>query len=501
MIPFALSTFSCFQFLDNNTLRDLDTSPRLYVYEFQQGGFKHYHFIQEDGVSDPNNLTSREFQYSPSLNGISLNSTPFFYPEENIAANFHANAEMHTFLSPGSPLSTLPGMEYKKCRLHFKQGFALSSSVPGFALSMYVRKNDGGKVYLTSIYDNYQNSSLGVTDSPIIFESAIYNQSVDFEVPDLDFIFSTTDADIVALRNKVFGSSRPTTIFFEYSVLTPENVDSIIVDGKSYVKINLDNVSSYQYDVSTSALDVFVDLHEAGGYITSELKHSRFDIETYLNKYKSANDEYRVEHRFTVNLFNSSAVQVGTLGTTILNQLSKFDNVTYRPVIDISNVDHIEVTCEINVINLQTNVTIKRNARIIIADVAKYDPNSSIIDVSLTVDEITNNVVEQVNQIVISEDTPKILQIEKRVFVQLESLADNLTLLPLDFTTKINANINAVSTIEVAFLKIGALTIPNSSSDKLTFSIPKQAYYQKDKQYFITDQTGAVINYGLITRA
>lgn len=502
MLPISLSTFSAFEFLSDETVRDLDLSPLQYVYTFANGGYTEYHFIEEDGQNNgENNLASREYQFSPSLGGISLNSTPHFYPEEEIAANFHADAEMHNFLSPGSPLPTLPSAEYKKCRLHLISGFSLDADQPGLTLTMFVKKSDGSKVYLTSIYDNYQNSSIKITASPIIHESAIYNQSLDFEVVDLDFLYISTDVEIVAWRDKVFGADRPSTIFFEFSTLIPSNVDTIIKNSKEYVKLNLSNINTQQIGISAAALDLFVDLKENNGYISSELKHSKFNLESYLAKLKDDSESYTIVHKITANLFNASSDLVGTLAQTLGNTLSIYDNVTYRPVVESATVDHIEVVSEINVENNQTGSTIRRQSKIVIADTAKYDPNSSILSVAITTDELFNQVTEEVNQIVLSNDTPQIVQIDKNVFIQIESALDTLTLLPHDFTAKINVQITDSQNIDVTYLKIGGLQYVSEKNAPTTFTIKKQAYYLADKKYFITNSEGSVINYGVIERA
>lgn len=497
MIPIKLSNYTVFEFLEKETVRDLDVYPKLHLYDLPQGGLTSYHFIQSDSInSSEHNLASREYQFSTVLSNLSLNSTPYFYPEENIRQSYHDSTEISNIL--GS--SALPSMEYKNCRLHFKSGFSMNAAQPGVTLSIFVRLSDNTRVYLTSIYDNYLNSSLKITDVPIVHENAIYDQSIDFEIVDLDFIFSSNDEKIIELKNLVFKNERPTTIFFEYSTLVPSNIDVAYIDGKEYVQINRSNIDTFQIDTSSSALDLFLDVQNSGKFITSVLRHSRYDVEQYMNKFKSSTEEFNVIHRITCTEYSSSNEIIGIQSYSIQNEANKFQQIMYRPVINNADADHVKLTVVATVINTSTGAKFQKESRIVISDLSGFSVNLSTIPVNLSTDKIVNSITENVNRIVIENDAPDVVQIIKPVYVTLQQSENTIELLPHEHTVKIQTDIPNLDRLQYVQLQIGNVSVKNTSSDKLTFTIPKQAYYSEADKYYLLSSDGAVITWGKIVR-
>ncbi|BBI90501.1 hypothetical protein HYO65_gp109 [Tenacibaculum phage PTm1] len=476
--------------------RDLDSQPKLYLYEQNVNtGRVDKLFIQDDSSTTS---TKRKYSYAPFWRNTLLGTTNFF-PEQSTmnVTNYHTNALLQTVLGK----ATLPNMEYKVCYLYFSRGFLADASIIGNAIRLFVRLSNGTEVTLASIAD-FKNDSLVSAVPNKLFENQIFAEALKFEIPDVDFILNSNNVDIVALRTRLFGTERPSKIHIEYSAFTNDTQDVYIDNSKNFTRLNFSAINQQTIDIglSNEALFAKVEYGTDNSFLQSSIAHQKYLVELYLNTLKESGASYKVEHVYSINVYNSSNAVIETKQVVLRDPVNKFNTVQYRPVVS-PTADHMNVELTVRIENEQTGVVIRRSTSMVVtsSNISKFKTASTFTLSNLSVDSVTNKTTKEVKQIVQSSEVPNFVQLTKNVYVQVQSTSDNLNLLNAEFTAKINVTLN-VTAQSRTFLKIDNLVIQNEGSDLTTYKIPAIAYQTKSTSYLILDANGNVITQGKLTK-
>lgn len=489
-----LSANSIARFLNTTETIDLDLTP-LYLYEFDVANVVQRQFVQDDTRT----INSREFSYAPNLQNILLDPTPAFYPEQQISAGFHDAAKLQNILST----TTLPAMQYNNMELLFSAGFGYNDTFRGVSIRVFCKLSNGREVTLAAIRDFAEESNIVASDN-VLFESTLYNSRISFQIPDVDYILNSTDSDIITLKNRVFGSDIPTHIYFQYSALNAENIDTLNLNGFDYKQLNFSILHDAALDFTIQKnANVFASLqmNDNRTALLSQMKNALYDVESYLNRFKTDEQTYTVSHSFSTNYYDDSNTLIGTKVVTMLNPVNKFDAIEYRPLLD-DNTDHFSTTVSISIRNESTGLTFTKSSMLNVVDaviVDRFRLNSTGITLSVTSETVFNRLEQQINTVAIDNDVPSIVEVVKPIYITLETVADTLTLLPGEFTTKIITNTD-LSAITTTYLKIGNIVVQSLSTDKTTFSVPATAYNTSETNFFLLDQSNAVITSGKITK-
>lgn len=489
-----ISKFAAIDLTSTITSRDLDVNL-LYLYSFQTNNRTQRQFVQADNAG----INSRQYAFSSYIQNISLDPTPMFYPDDNITFGFHESAKLQTVLG----LSTLPVMQYRTVDLFFGAGFGYQTVNSGTTIRCFVRLNNGKEVTLAAIYDKPQTSQI-VASTQKLFESQIFNTKLSFEIPDIDYILNSTAAEIVALKTILFGSETPTILYFEYSNLSTENIDTITVKGYPYTQLNMSVVNSASLDSSANTDNTTIavlEINSTNRMIISKLVNASYDVETYMNKFKQSNETYTVTHSFTTQSYNSSNALISTSQLVSYKTVDIFDQIEYIPIVD-DLTDHFVVYSVVSIRNDQTGITFSKPSQLVISNPAVID-NFKIelpkFQINATVDKIYNKIERTVNQIVVPSDAPDVLQITKPVFIQVETVADTLTLLPAAFTARIIVNVD-ISSVKSTSLKIDNLIVPCNAGDLTSFSLPSKTYATTATNFYVLNEFGEVITSGKIIK-
>lgn len=485
-----LSRLTALEILPQIEIKDINLT-KLHLYKFENANRIQYQFVQDDSQA----INSREFAYSPYIQNISLNPTPAFYPAERISPTFHADSDLQVVLNDVS----LPLMQFQTVNLYFSQGFSYNTQNRGTLIRAYIKLNNNREVTLASIWDQPASSQLTASVQKL-FESQIFNTKLSFQIPDIDFILNSTAAEIVALKQLIFGSERPDKIYFEYSSLIDSNIDTITVGGFEYVQLNASNFNTNSIDIGfQKATNLFAKLSVENRFIRSELRNELYDVETYLNKFKESEQTYKITHQFTTSYYDATSQLIGSKSVSMTNDTDIFDAVEYVPIVS-ENTDHFETSVDIVILNEQTGMRMTKSASIIVADgVDKFKLSYGAVVLNLSQDKVYNKINQQINKIVHKSDVPDIVQITKPIFIQSETEADTITLLPATFTVKVNLNID-LENVSKTYIRIDSVTVPNVANDLSTFTIPAKAYYTESETFFVLNQFQEVITSGTLKR-
>lgn len=483
-----LSNNVIFEWLNDDFSRDLDIDPKLHLYQFPSSNKEFFHFIQGD---TGNPVNTREYQWSNRINNIWLNPTPVFYPEEEIQGNFHQDSELSNLLSD----VTLPVMDYRKGRLLFTQGYGYTNSFRGITFRIYLIANNK-TVVLTSLYDLADASNI-IPASPVEFESQIFNTQIPIEVVDISYILNNDqEPKIQQLKNIIFGSEIPESLYFEYSDLNNESIDQVIVGGNTYTQFNRESVNSVFQSLETESLGLFALIQKQENFLTLSINHPNFDPETYLNKFKEPLETYQVTHQVQVDQYDNLNNLIDTDILTFYNPVSTFSPIQYRPIV-LPNTDHFNVGLTITITNLNTGLKFSYFTSLIVTDPTNYLPEQSGVVFNLTEDKVYNRITRNVNQITPTSDTPNVVTVTEKVYLQIQELSQ-LDLLDADQTVLLTIQPNITG--KRTYLKIGNLQFPNNPNSLLSFDIPKKVYNLQNDKFVLLDENFKTITSGNINR-
>ena len=486
MSTVRLSETVILKLMPEQVSKDLNTD-KLYIYDTQSNGAKHL-------ISDDIEVNSREYNSAPYMENVLLSPTPYFYPDFE-DPDYHNNREVSVLLND----TTLPEIEYRKCRLYFVNGFTYDSDVYALSLSMYLRKQDNNRVYLSNLIDFYNNSNIGIATDTLFYEGNLYNQYIEFYIADIDYLYSSDVADVETLTEYIFSSDRPSVINVEYAIIKSDNVQDIVKDGKTFKRINRSEINStaINYTLADEDLFIFVDNID-NRYLSFKMDHTRYDIESYLNTLKESTEVYELMYDVSINLYDSSGDSLGLISYNISNNIDMFSFISYRPILP-EETDHISLEITGKCINISTGATITRSTTINITDVTEMKPKEPL-SISVTSNDVYNKIQKNIIKQDFIKDVPTTVLIKKKVYVQMVE-SNVLSLHEVNFKVKVFdiADID-IKNVSETYLKIGDKKIVSELTDKTVFKIEGNMYSTEATKYYVLDSNDEIITYGSIEK-
>jgi hypothetical protein len=490
-----LSQLTALEVLQEDFARDLDQSPKVHLYEYSSGARVDKLVLQEDVA--PLQQMTRQNSLATFWGGVLL-GTSNFYPEQALGlTSYHALSELHEVINA----VTLPTIEWKKLRLLFSQGMLADQSVKGHWIRIYCQLPNGHQVNLASVVDFMNSSNIKAVPAKL-FESQQFNEALDLEIIDVEFLLSSTTPEIVQVKEALFGNWRPTELFVEYSVVREENIDEFTEASLLFTRLNFSVINQQSMPITFEQSEMFakLELTQDSYAIGSRMTHQKYNVEQYLNTLKEPEDTYKVEHQFNLNAYDSGNQLLQNLTFTAYDPVNKFEQIIWRPLVDPIS-DHFVVESTIRIENVRTGLTFRRSASIIVTsdNVHKFKAQATVQLEGLAHTVVENIVQKEVKQIVMTPEIPKIVQLERRLYVQVQQLQeielfDTEQIIDLTLSTEITG-------YNKLFLKIDNLLIPNEPGYLTRFRLPAIAYSARAAKWQLLDSQTLLISSGILKRA
>ncbi|BAV39222.1 hypothetical protein BPT24_097 [Tenacibaculum phage pT24] len=465
---------------------NINESPKLLAYDFGADFYNRKMLLFEDGQNE-----DRENSYI-SEDNIFLSSTPNFYPDDKISANFHDNKDLNTILS----LVSNPTIQYKKVRMLFAQGFSYSTVGDGVAMTTLnisaIRPSNNQRVDLLSVLDTYDNSKI-LAIPEVLFDNQVFNSAIEFRMLDLQYLFTSENSDVIEIKEYLFGTDDIDTLFVEHAGVNISEIVNFSEFGKQFTKFYDADKSRSQFSARFSNDEIVLEASvKSNGTVSAQIIHERFDLESML---KIDSTPVSVEYTFLFSEYKENSDLIGNRVIKLSNPIDMFSITEYRlnPQDESSQIN-VEIEC---VITMNDNSTIRRSGQVVIAnpDILKVQE----INLDISEDRLTRNVTKDVRQVVYKNDTPKIVNIDRPVFVKVEGRLNTITLTPFIQTVRINTDID-LSLLSKVKLMIGNSSYENVTDSKTTFTVGSESFYTTDKTYYLLDENNIVVSYGNIER-
>lgn len=492
MIYIKMIRLSDLTALDILSEKSIDPNTnKIHLYEIVENNRTNSQIILGDNY--PVEVITRKFGMCTFMNNTLL-GTSNFYPEQGLEiTNYHQNSQLEILMNK----QVLPLLEFKKARLYFSQGVLGDPNINGHWIRVYIKREDLSEITLTSFVD-LKESSNALAVPPKYWESQIYNEAIDFEFLDLDYLLNSGIPEVNEIRDFLLEGTNPLTYYIEYGTFTDNGVDNYNVNGYEFTRISPSIINQHSLLIGDGNDGLFasVKLDNDGFYLNSRLYHQKFDIVNYMDQLKNPGESYEIQYIFQVDSYKDSQLVNQEVQKILMDN---FDQVKYRPVI-IGDVDYANVSLMIRVRNINTSMVFRRDSQIIIPieNINNFKPVAAL-NINLSENPVKKIVNRQVNKILTSNETPKIVQVEKRVFVQMNEL-ENINLLEGNFITQLNLH-NDVTGYSKLYLKIGTLLFENIQQGIPIFEISENAYQEQVNRYILLDQDMKAITSGKIVKS
>ena len=174
--------------------------------------------------------------------------------------------------------------------------------------------------------------------------------------------------------------------------------------------------------------------------------------------------------------------------------------IKYRPLLS-AQTHHALVEVVIKIQNSASGLTVSKSSSILLKneDIAKFQADE-VIELNLENVTIQNVVQKQLNKVVQESTTPKLLYINKFVYIQVMGNKD-ITVSNADSYIKVQSDFVEQISATKLFLKIGDQLIESEPYDKFTFKLHQALYYNKNNTYLLLDDENRVIQQGLIVKS
>lgn len=468
---------------------DINVS-KIHCYEMPSNGRINRQILMSDTYAVV--VNTRRYSSCPFLSNILL-GTANFYPEDGLEIpNYHQNSILQTLMSD----SVLPSLEFKTARLYFGQGLLNDSKIKGHYIKVFCKMQDESEVVLASIVD-FRNDTNAIAVPAKYFESQIYNEAIDFEFLDVDFLLNSENVEVDAIRDYLFGQSKPLQYFIEYGAFTDDGIDDFDENGYSFTKISNSQINqqSILLNVGGDEMLASAKLFSNDFAILSRLYHERFSIEEFMNSKKSSNEYYDIRYIFTVDEY-VSGILINTTMQTL--QSTNFESQIFRPLVS-NDCEYAKVSLTIRVHNVNTGMIFRRDTVLLLTDDViknfKALPSISLNVTSIKANKIVNR---QIQKIVQSTDTPKVLRIENRTYVQSQPL--NIIIL-LNGKTVVELNLSIdITSYSKLFLKIGNVTYSNIVDGRAMFELDEIAFNDSATTFLLLDSNMRTISSGPLAR-
>lgn len=473
---------------DEVVSRALNASPYMHIYEYGNTYGNEKQVVLEDGQTE-----ERTKSYWVGGGNVLLNTTPAFYPDNKISASFHNNHRVDTLLSPTVMSST---MTYRKVRMLFAQGFAYSTGTNAVAMTTLnisaIRPSNNARINLLSFYDVYDNSSIQAIPQ-VLYDNQLFNSAIDLHIIDLAFLFNSTATDIVAIKNRLFGSDNIETLFVEHAGVPFSEITSFTEFSNTYKKFNDTNRTRTQFSPRYNNDEIICKVtKQANGTVKAQMQHERFSLQGFLERTSKVKD---ITYTYKFDEYNASNTLLGSKIVKVSSPTALFNEAEFR-LQPQATTDHVNVSVEGYIIQ-EDNTKILRSGSVVITDVAPL--RTLALTATIEEEKLVRTETKQIKQVVYKPDTPKIIGIEKPVYVQVQATLNKISLVPYSQSVKVNTNID-LSLVRKVKLVIGESSYFSADGDKLTFRIGAEAYFQKDKAYFLLDEQDNVIAHGQLER-
>lgn len=472
---------------DETESLNLNGSTNIHLYEYDVSVYNGKQLVLEDGE-----LEERTKSYM-TFNNTLLSPTPNFYLDDKFAANFHNNHEINTLLSPS--VLTAP-LLFRKVRLLFGQGFAYSTLNNGVAMVSLninaVLPSNNSRIDLLSFVDSYDNSAiLGIPE--VLHDNQLFNSAIELRLLDLAYLYNSTSIDIVEFRERLFGTNSIETLFIEHSGVQFSELVSFNEFGKTFNRFNDRDRIRTQFSPRYQNSEIICNVSKKlNGTISAVLQHERFDLRGFLEKNSKVTD---IHYTYKFDEYNVSDVLIGSKIIRISSPTSLFEDSEFRYQPQDATI-YIQVNVEGH-ITQEDGSTISRNGSILLTDVTPLKTVSITADI--TEETLVRTDTKEVKQVIYQNDVPKIIHIEKPVFVNVQSVLDSILLVPYKQTFSINVGVD-LSTVRQVKLVIGSSSYINDSISKTTFTVGNEAFYTTENTYYLVDEQEYMISHGTIER-
>lgn len=488
MQTIRLSRNVVLEITDEITTVPLNGSPSLHIYEYGSRYNNTKQVLFSDGQTE-----ERTKSYLSSAGNILLSTTPKFYPDVAISENFHENSRIDNLIT-SEPL--INPLQYRKVRMLFAQGFSYDIGDNGVALTTLninaVRPSNNSRVELLSYYDAYDNSSL-MAIPQVLFDNQLFNTAIELRIIDLAFLFNSESTDVIAIKERLFGNDNIETLFVEHAGIPFNEIIDFNEGVDTFRRFSDPLRIRTQFSPRFNNDEIICNVSKRpNGTVTSEMVHERFNLEGFLSKTSEVVD---VSHTYKFDQYDSSNSLLGSSIVKVSSPTNLFQKASYR-ITPLDDTDHIEVTVECFILQ-QDNTRIYRSGTVVLTDVTPLKTN--VINAILEEETLIRSDIKEVRQVVYKPDTPKIINIEKPVYVQISTQENEITLTPFNQALKILVDAD-LSLVRKLKLRIGKNSYFSEGNDKLTFRVGSESYYTKENTYYLMDEQDNVVTYGDIKR-
>lgn len=466
---------------------NLNEIPSIHLYEYGVNNNKQ--IVLSDGEKE-----SRESSYW-AYNNVLLSPTPNFYLDDKVSPNFHSTHKINTLL--GNPTLN-PPIQFRKIRMLFTQGFSYSTVGDGVAMNTLninaVRPSNNARIDLISFIDIFDNTKI-VAIPEVMHDNQLYNSAIELRLIDLAYLYNSDNIDVIALKERLFGNDSIETLFIEHAGVKINEIVNHSEFGNVYKKFYDAKRSRTQFSPRFQNNEIVCNVSKLDdGTVTAQMEHERFSLQGYLENISKVKELY---YTYKFDEYNSNNDLISSQTVRISNPISLFTKSQYKysPQNDTTS---IKVTVE-GFIRQEDNTKILRENSIILLDMSKLRTTN----ISLTINEekLVRTNINEVKQVVYKNETPKIINIDKPVFINVEKSLDTITLTPYKQTIKVNLNSDIdLSTVRQVKLVIGKTSYLNSTNGKTTFTVGGESYFSKEKKFYLLDIHDNVISYGSIER-
>lgn len=478
-----LSDLVVLEFFDTKSVDVNVFDNRLYLYSTTRN-LTNRQLLFDDAYSKKQ--LTRKYSVSNDMDNVLL-GTDNFYPEQGLGiADYHKNSELHKVTGQ----LILPLMELRTAKLFFGQGVLSDDKIIGHYLRIYVTLNDGSTVTLCSVID-FKSDTNVLSTPPRNYEGQLFNEALDIEFLDIDSL-KNTNKDIL---KDLFGDNPiPETYYFEYVAFTNDSVDEFVENRYTFTKMSFDVINKQSLPINVSDEGLRLTLIDNSFYITSILNHETYDVSQYLNSLKENGEIYNITHDFNILEYDKDFDVIRSTTNSLVNLDNIYGSVNYRPIIS-NNCETFEVFVTVRIKNTTTGVNTSRTSSLFIRNInSKNYKALESISFEVKKETINNIVNRQVNKIYQKTDTPSIIHLEKRVYIQTQNV-DELEILNANFTAKLNLS-KEINDYGKLVLKIGDLSFDNLKDGEAIFQINEKAYLTKKEKFTITDEKNNAIVVG-----
>lgn len=457
-------------------------------------------------LNENNNLNNIDNSYSPYQDNVLLKQTPYPYFTNEYLINNSLRKNVN---------ADIEDMEYQKISLNYISGFNYSDDDYISIFRFYYIIDNDINFTVCSFVDYKSNSKLKPNSVNIVSDNAIFNNSIDIEIINIQQLLQSDNKEIIKLRNELFNSDKQhscSELFIEHSIIKNSQIIDFEIDNKQYQKFFIENLNKSYYNRSLDLNEeLFIEIenqkNEFDNYISIVMKHSKYDLKSYLRKYLTEIDEFDIKYEITQTSYTHDNKVLSSISQVIQNFSSPYNPVLYKILItdDLYNKEK-ELIASYMVLDIRciattsrTNLQIMRYGKFIINNILSYFfktifKNQNPLKV-YSKKEIINHDVKM------KSDLPNVIQIIKPYFIFTQE-QDEIKLLPYNMNIAIDyPNLDSSLNINLITINFDSriYNCIKYENNKLIFNISESEYSQKTSKYYIK-YNGEVMSFGNVIK-